>query len=166
MIEARKEGEPADDPHNILYWVDPSNPTGPKPSNPSKFSQYNRWEQVFQSWIANHPNIVPGYPIKPTEYDDVHTEANKPITTIIAPIPGVTLSLNNPVTIQVVTTSSFSVKNYEWYLNDAFIGSSTTSTYSFIPSNSGAQPGINQLKIITTDSAYNSSEITNPIVFQ
>lgn len=153
-------------PHNILYWVDPSNPTGPQPTNPSKFSQYNRWEQEFQSWIANHSSIVPGYPTKPTAYDDVHIESNKPITTITAPIPGVTLSLNNPVTIQIETTAHFPIKNYNWYLNDVFIGSSTTDSYSFIPANSGAQPGINQLKIITTDSVYNTNETTNPIVFQ
>ena len=154
------------DPHNITYWINPSNPTGPRPANPANFSQYNRWEKEFQSWIANHPSLVPGYPIKPSEYDDVHTDTNKPITTIVSPSPGVTLSLNATVTIQTQITSNYPIKSTNWYLNDVFIGSSTTNSFSFIPANSNGQPGVNQLKIITIDAAYNKGELTSPIIFQ
>lgn len=153
-------------PHNILYWVNPSNPTGPRPVNPSSLSQYSRWEQSFQAWIQSHPGLVPGFPVEPTSFDNVHIPSNQPIITVVNPIPGVTLSPNNPITIQINTIVHYPIKTIDWYLNDIFIGSSTTQSFSFVPANSGAIPGINQLRIVVTDTVYNKGEITNPILFQ
>lgn len=153
-------------PHNILYWVDPSNPTGPKPANPSKISQFDRWEKSFQSWIANHPGIVPGMPVKPLEYDDIHTEANKPVVTLVDPVLGSTLGLENNITVQVTTQSNFPVKTFDWYLNEIFIGSTNSGQFSFIPTNESYQLGINELKIIATDIVYNKGELVTPIIFQ
>jgi membrane peptidoglycan carboxypeptidase len=153
-------------PHNILYWINPSNPTGPRLDNPAKSSQYNRWETEFQSWIANHPEIVPPYPIKPIENDDVHTAANKPTVSIISPVPGVILTQNNPVTVQLDVMTHFPVKNIDWYLNDVFIGSNSNTSFSFIPANTGSQVGTNSLKIVVTDTSYNQGEITTTLNFQ
>jgi 1A family penicillin-binding protein len=51
--------------HNILHYVDKSNPTGPYPSNPSADSQYNNWEYAVQKWVeATYASILP-----PTEED-------------------------------------------------------------------------------------------------
>lgn len=36
--------------HNILHWVDTDNPTGPPPSNPSSYSQYQLWEVPVRGW--------------------------------------------------------------------------------------------------------------------
>ncbi|HYF13123.1 MAG TPA: transglycosylase domain-containing protein [Candidatus Paceibacterota bacterium] len=50
-------------PHEILYWVDKNNPTGPPPSNPERDPQYLRWELPVQAWInggqvsASQPSI-------------------------------------------------------------------------------------------------------------
>lgn len=153
-------------PHSIAYWVDPSNPTGGRPANPSKFSQFDRWEKAFQSWIANHPSIVPGIPTKPVLYDDVHTDVNKPVISVVNPITGATLNPNNNITVQVTTQSNFPIKEFEWYLNGTYIGSSNTAQFSFIPANESYQLGVNELKIIATDSIYNRGEITHPLIFQ
>lgn len=47
--------------HEILYWVDHSDPTGPPPQNPNNDSQYLRWEIPVQAWIAQHgvPVLAP-----------------------------------------------------------------------------------------------------------
>lgn len=153
-------------PHSIPYWIDPSNPTGPRPSNPAKFSQFSRWEQAFQSWIANNPSIVPGVPVKPTLYDDVHTEANKPVVTVISPLPETTHRPDSPLTIQVTTQSNFPIREYEWYLNGIYIGTTQSPEFSLIPINEAYQLGINELKVIATDSVYNRGEITYPLVIQ
>lgn len=39
-------------PHDILYWIDRSDPTGPSPVNPSNDSQYFAWEYPVQVWAA------------------------------------------------------------------------------------------------------------------
>ncbi len=40
--------------HEILYWVDRSNPAGPPPSNPAEDSQFARWDYSVQTWLASH----------------------------------------------------------------------------------------------------------------
>lgn len=39
-------------PHDILYWIDRNDPTGPSPMNPSNDSQYFAWEYPVQVWAA------------------------------------------------------------------------------------------------------------------
>ncbi len=41
--------------HNILHWVEKSNPTGEYPTNPQNDPQYSNWEYGVQNWIANNP---------------------------------------------------------------------------------------------------------------
>ena len=36
--------------HDILYYVDKNNPTGPDPTNPSVDPQYNNWELGVENW--------------------------------------------------------------------------------------------------------------------
>ncbi len=164
-VETRKEFV-IPNPHNILFWVDPADPTGPRPSNPAKASQYRRWEAAFQSWISNHPEIVPKYPTKPIGYDDIHTDANKPVITIIYPAPGTILPQEESVTIRTSTRSIFPIKKLEWYLNDILVGTSNIESFSFIPIDSGSQKGINQVRIVVTDTAYNKGETTTTFLFQ
>ncbi|MDO8518198.1 MAG: transglycosylase domain-containing protein [bacterium] len=40
--------------HEILYWVDRSDPSGPPPQNPNNDSQFQRWEIPVQTWVAQH----------------------------------------------------------------------------------------------------------------
>ncbi len=155
-------------PHNILYWIDPANPTGPRPSNPSATSsQYSRWEAEFQNWISNHPEIVPSYPVKPTGYDDVHTTANEPVITVSNISSGSTFNMNNQVTLTTSITGHYSIQKVDFYLNGQFIGtSSNPNTFTFVPADSNAVSGTNQLKIIATDSVYNRGEFDGNITIQ
>ncbi len=40
--------------HSILYWLDKTNPRGPKPDNPADDSQFTRWEWGVRNWAAQH----------------------------------------------------------------------------------------------------------------
>lgn len=69
--------------HNILWYLDKDDPLGPPPTNPAKDPQFQNWEAGVQAWIEKkqwHTTST-----APTEYDDVHTAANKPNVTIISP---------------------------------------------------------------------------------
>lgn len=136
-------------PHNILYWFNKDS------------GQFNRWEAAFQNYIANHPNIVPPFIIKPTMTDDVHIEANKPLLSLSDSQIGVSIpaSKDTPVTLQVITNSKFPVGKWDFYLNRQFIGTSQNGLFSFIPLDSGAQIGENELMITATDSVYNKGEL-------
>jgi penicillin-binding protein 1C len=40
--------------HDILYWVDKNNPTGPAPATPSADPQFSHWEYGVRLWAENH----------------------------------------------------------------------------------------------------------------
>ena len=155
-------------PHNILYWIDPANPTGPKPADPaSASSQYSRWEAEFQNYLSAHPNIIPPYPTKPTQYDDVHTQASKPVVTVTNISSGSTFNMNSQVAVQTNIMGMYSIQKVDYYLNGEFIGtSSNPNTFSFVPTDNGAVTGSNDLKIIATDSIYNRGEYDGTIMVQ
>lgn len=45
--------------HNILYFVDRTDPLGPAPTNPANDPQYNNWEYAVQKWKdATYANII------------------------------------------------------------------------------------------------------------
>jgi membrane carboxypeptidase/penicillin-binding protein PbpC len=166
--EETKKEYAVPNPHNILYWVNPANPTGSRPANPpATSSQYSRWEAEFQNWISTHPEILPPYPTKPTTYDDVHTVANKPIITVSNISSGSTFNMNDQVTLTTSITGHYSIQKIDFYLNDQFIGtSSNPSTFTFVPADSNAVSGTNQLKIIATDAVYNRGEFDGSIMIQ
>ncbi|MBC7836993.1 transglycosylase domain-containing protein [Acetobacteraceae bacterium] len=57
--------------HEILYWVDRSDPTGPQPSNAGNDSQYTRWELPVQNWLSQS-GITP----QPVEESDPDRRRN------------------------------------------------------------------------------------------
>lgn len=50
-------------PHDLLYWVDKSNPQGPPPTNPTQDPQFAYWEYGIASWYASHPYLFTNPPI-------------------------------------------------------------------------------------------------------
>lgn len=54
--------------HNILHFVDRTNPTGPAPANPRNDPQYDNWEYAVQAWKKETYNID-------TPPEDTSTEA-------------------------------------------------------------------------------------------
>jgi hypothetical protein len=48
--------------HEILYWVNKTDPAGPPPSNPASDSQFERWDLPVRAWAAQNGfiNIAPG----------------------------------------------------------------------------------------------------------
>ena len=46
--------------HNILHYVNKSDPLGPYPTNPANDSQYNNWEYAVQQWVnATYVPLIP-----------------------------------------------------------------------------------------------------------
>jgi membrane peptidoglycan carboxypeptidase len=45
--------------HNILYWVDKNNPTGPAPISPAADPQYANWEYGVQAWFGSQQPSTP-----------------------------------------------------------------------------------------------------------
>lgn len=156
-VETKKEFV-IPNPHNILYWLDSS--------NPARSSQFSRWEAEFQSWISNHPGIIPAMPVRPLEHDNVHIEANQPQVTIINPLVNTTINKDTTLSIQLSINSIYPIKKVDYYLGGQFIGSGSGTTFNFIPSDTIITPGNILLKAIVTDNVYNKGEVEQSIIIQ
>jgi 1A family penicillin-binding protein len=143
--------------HEILYWVNKSDPWGAVPANPADDSQFNFWEYSVQKWAQtqNLPN-----PTKPTTYDNVHTIEKGPHLTIISPNNSLYYLPNQKMTVQTTNRGSYLLTKLDFYINDTYIGSSSQDPFlfSFTPSEINNISGKNTLKVVATDAIFNKSE--------
>jgi len=108
--------------HNILHYIDKDDILGSELANPEKNDlQYKGWEEALLEWIEKNPNFLFINELVPTEYDDIHTEANKPKITIQTPQDGQLVS--DYINMGVIVESNFKIKEVDFYLNDLFVSS-------------------------------------------
>ena len=159
-----KEEKVVTDVHSILYWVNRDDILGPPPTNPSDDSQFNHWEIPIQNWWATHAG---NYPIvtwaeKPSVTDDVHTDATKPIVSIVEPNTTDTYSPDQKIQLQISSTGRFPLQKIDIFINDVYLGTSKAPfDFSFVPSSLDSLKEDNELKIISYDTAYNRGQTTS-----
>lgn len=146
--------------HSILHWVNRGNPRGPIPTNPSNDSQYTRWEAAITAWLQTNALDLGTITEKPTTYDNVHTEENKPVVTITHTTP---YSASSPLTLEMSTKANYPIKNYSVFANGLIIGTTNTNTFTFIPNDLNLT-GSTKIEVIATDEVYNKG--SQSIVFQ
>jgi 1A family penicillin-binding protein len=110
--------------HDILWWVNPSDPLGETPPD-RESAQAKRWEEAVQRWAAEN-DIVSQDP--PTEYDDVHTGQEQPTISIVYPAPGQSIT-SRSFTAQVNANSPRGVRRVVYALNGKIIGTSTSAPF-------------------------------------
>jgi membrane peptidoglycan carboxypeptidase len=148
--------------HSILYWINKSNPLGPRPSNPQSDPQYTNWEYGVANWWALHKN---NYTIttandKPTDYETNHTTLSKPVFEITG-LTNENYPKNQPVTLNITTQSQ--VKKIDVFVNDTYITSlkNSTSIVTFTPKDVANIDTKNTIHIIGYDTAGNSGETSS-----
>ncbi len=72
--------------HTILYYLDPSNPTGPPPKDPAKNPQFAAWEEPIQQWAKKN-----GYVEKRPPLESCDLRERQPSVTITSPASGSTI---------------------------------------------------------------------------
>ncbi len=158
-IETRKE-ESVTDVHDILYWIDKSNPLGPKPQNPDNDPLYKNWEYGVDKWWSinkgNYKTITEAD--KPTFYDNIHTTLNK-ISLSIVGLSG-DYKKTDVVTFSVAPSVQNVIQKIDVFVNDTYIKSIQTTPYtvSLSPSDLGNISTNNTIKIIGYDSLGNSTQ--------
>lgn len=146
--------------HNILHYVNRSNPTGPAPSNPEKADRYyDDWENAVQDWIKRQEEET-GVKITqdtaPTEYDDVHVPEYFPSVQIENPQNNQEFADRN-VTIDVNAEAPRGIKRVEFYLDGFYLGSDSTFPFRLqttIPNT--VSRGYHTLKATAYDDVGNS----------
>lgn len=69
-------------PHDPLFWIDRSDPTGPPPQDPARDPQYANWEASFETWLSTSGFISRPSSDAPTAFDDIHTIDKQPHVTV------------------------------------------------------------------------------------
>jgi penicillin-binding protein 1C len=147
--------------HDILYWVNRSDITGPPPSNPESDPQFSHWEIPVQNWWAQNKNR---YPVttaaeKPPVSDDVHTDASKPVVTILEPNATDTYLPDQKINLRISSSGPFPLQKMDIFINDVYLQTiDAPFNFSFAPKELENLQSDNELKIISYDTAYNRGE--------
>ncbi|MBI2096623.1 MAG: PBP1A family penicillin-binding protein [Candidatus Sungbacteria bacterium] len=154
----------AGEPHTILYWINRNNPRGPVPENPGDDPQFRNWETALQKWLETHP--VGPQPVIPTEYDTIHTEANRPKLFVSAPAPGDVVQDGKVLVVRLSFESVFRAKEIDFIWNDEIkrtvLFPQSPLEISLPVSNGAAGDAV--LKVRAADEFGNKSETAIPIV--
>ena len=147
--------------HSILYWVDKNNILGPPPANPTDDPQFEHWEIPVQNWWAQNKNNYPVTTIgdKPTASDNVHTNQNKPVVSIISPDNTTVYQPSQRINLQIKSSGAYPLQKMDVFINDIYMETiQPPFSYSFRPEDLENLQASNELKIISYDTVYNSSE--------
>ena len=104
-------------PHCILHYVNREDPLGPSPENPNNDPLYKNWEEGVQTWFKKNSKATTTTEAAPTEYDNVHTEANKPLLNIISPTNGQTIN-GTEINAQINASAPRGISVVEYSLNN------------------------------------------------
>ena len=113
LIEEKVFGSP----HCILHYVNKEDPLGPNPENPSNDPLYKNWEEGVQTWFKKNSKATTTTEVAPTEYDNIHTEANKPLLNIISPTNGQTIN-GREISAQINASAPRGISVVEYSLNN------------------------------------------------
>lgn len=158
-IENRKETS-ITNVHNILYWIDRDDILKRISGNTSS-PLFRNWEIPVQNWWVqnSHKYKVVGQSSKPTEYDNIHTEENKPQIKNIG-LQDMAYKKESALNLKISTESKFAIKKIDIFLNNTYLTSlqNGLTTYSFTPSNIEDIASRNTLTIIAHDTYNNSGQ--------
>ena len=146
--------------HSILYWVNKDDPYGPSPRNDSRDPQFPRWEAPVLSWANTYQSGT--IPVRPDEFDDVHTEENLPELEILGIENNDTLSRSDTLSFSVRSSGRYTLTDVSVFINGRYIGESTEKPFSFtLPlENLEGLTGSNTLRVVGTDRVFNTGDTT------
>ncbi len=149
--------------HSILYWINKKDITGPAPENPSDDSQFSHWEIPVQNWWAQnkYKYTVTTVSDKPSFDDSVHNSSSVPVVTITEPNTRTTYESNQKINLEISTSGLYPIQKEDVFINDIFMGTYGPNTpFSFIPAELENLQKENNLRVISYDSVFNSTEST------
>lgn len=134
--------------HEILHWVNTSNPLGNPPGSPASDPQYILWEEPLQKWLNGK------------SFDNKTQDQS--VFQIVSPESGKSYLSSTEIFVAGSLNGS-SITSGKVYLNGKKIGELNPEggVYSFIPNNEAAsKKGKNEIKVEITDTSNENHEDT------
>lgn len=147
--------------HSILYWVDRNDITGLPPANPDSNAQFSHWEIPVQEWWSKNWTKYPAvtWNDRPIEYDDVHTSFSKPSVFIVEPNENSVYKKDQRVYLKILSSGQIPIGKIDVFINNTFIGTSNNPyNFSFLLSELDNIQNVNEIKVISYDTAFNKTE--------
>lgn len=146
--------------HSILHWVDKANPLGPAPLDPTKDSQYERWETPIRKWAEEQGYKDQDASSAPTQSDDVHTANNNLSITIHNIDSAKQYGLNETISVQINSTGKYQLTRASLYVNNVFIETLDRGPFifRFTPRDLSRVEEMNEIRVVGYDSVYNKDE--------
>lgn len=140
--------------HEILYYVDKDNPRGPMPFNPEADPMYERWEEGVRKWVAKNGLAIGGNETPPTEYDDLHTLANRPGVSILSPANNINVD-DEVLEINVSAYAQRGVRTVEGSINNVIFDTAYNSPYKLFLNTTGFSSGPEKIVVKACDDIEN-----------
>jgi len=151
--------------HSILHYVYKDDPRGGVPENPAEAdAAYSSWESAVQEWLKKKmeeqgedgTDLVLDSP--PTEYDDLHTQENKP-TIFLRGLNNNQNITSSQLEAQVSVSAPRGVDRVEYYIDNTLIQTRYNRPYSLNYSiSSYFVKGYHTLRAVAYDDVDNSNE--------
>lgn len=145
--------------HSILYWIDKSNLLNKtKPEHPENDPQFNNWEYSIQDWLKTQN--LPKDLIKPSRFDDVHTQENSPKIKIENINENKEYQTSERVVVKIKNTGNYTLLKTEYFLNGEYLGYSNKPPFDFIIplGEIRALKKDNEIKVVGYDTNLNKGE--------
>ena len=141
-------------PHDILYYVDKDDPTGPAPTNPASDPQFKPWEDAVAAW-AKKQGLVNSLP--PTEFDNVHRPGYEPVMSIDYPANNQTIA-NQTLEVRISATATNGVSRAEYYIDGYLFDTIAASPFNLNKSVNFLNNGFHGLTVRVCDAVDNCRE--------
>ncbi len=143
--------------HSILQVIDPTNPDGPPPTDPSKNPQYENWEKAVRSWYERQRVALE---TPPTEFDNGAITGTLSVT-INQPTTNATIrEALLPISVQYSPTDNATALLYVNNLLLASVPAQPTMTLALPP---GLDSGFYTLRVVIQDANGQIGQASVPI---
>jgi 1A family penicillin-binding protein len=153
------------DVHDILYWVNKSDPTGPVPTSPNSDPQYHLWEPSVETWWANNQSQYPSISSTdiPSNYDSTTSETSSPL--IVTGIPD-TMKLSDTITINISTSAQNPLNSVDVLIDNTYLATVPPPFhFVFTPAAYGYNTGSHTFTFNATNSVYAKSSTQKTAAF-
>lgn len=151
--------------HSILYWVDRNNPRGTAPEHPENDAQFANWEYPIRKWAEEH-GLIDQDPtvVIPTATDDVHVAGSLPQITLVSPSSSRHYQKDSPLSVAIRYNGKYPFLRADISVNGLYVGSTSNTNFSFIPSDLEMLNTENTLSVVVYDSVLNRVEATTNFI--
>ncbi|MBI4090342.1 MAG: transglycosylase domain-containing protein [Candidatus Kerfeldbacteria bacterium] len=138
--------------HTILHYLDPKDPLGAVPKDPTKDSQYSAWETPVQAWAKKN-----GYIEKRPDMESCDLRAVPPVVSFTAPDSSLPVTAES-VVISIAVNSSRTVAATEFYFNGLAVAQTGPAATSVVIPLTGVSSGFYSVRALARDEVGNVGE--------